>query len=381
MNKKLFNIKNIITGAMILSAGAVNAQQWDIIGNLGTNSSNYVGTIDDATLFLRTNGQKDDGGQAYLNAAGSFVVESTNNTNDIKGKGNIVAGTKHVLGSNTNSSIVGGWGHQLTESGGANFVTGQSNIILNGAGKSVAMGWKNTIRATNQFAIGVGIDLTTEYSGGFGIDLAATGNRSFVFGANVKNDIPYSVMFGLSKIPTMLIKDQMVGVRTTVPTANFHTVGTVRLESLPSGSGKALVVDANGNVMVATTTVAKQANDETVTELQSQIDDLKQELIDLKNLLKQTSVKDISSNNNAILYQNAPNPGKGETNIKYYLPADSKDSSIEIYSVSGQLVKSLPIRMTGEGNIALNNMKSGMYLYKLSVNGKTIDTKKMLIND
>jgi flagellar basal body rod protein FlgB len=82
-----------------------------------------------------------------------------------------------------------------------------------------------------------------------------------------------------------LIVDQYVGVRTTAPTANFHTVGTVRLQGLPNGSGRALVVDNDGNVMVATSTITRQVNNE--TDYQIQIDELKNEIKELKELLKQ----------------------------------------------------------------------------------------------
>jgi len=388
MKRNLLNIKNIVAGAMILSAGVMNAQQWEITGNSGITSANYVGTNEQSYLFLRTGGSFPNPGQAFLTSPGSFVVDAVNGSNGVKAKGSIITGAQNMLGGNANSSIVGGWGNSLQTSGGANLVVGQTNTVLNDAGKSIALGWNNTVRASNQFAIGVGVDLKTEYSGGFGVDVIATGTRSFVIGAGssastkLTNSIPYSIMLGLSKNSTMLIKDQQVGVRTTDPTANFHTVGTVRLQDLPHGSGNALVVDANGNVMVASTALAKQANGPTAAELQNQIDDLKLQVDELKSLLlKQSGIKDISLGNSARLYQNVPNPTKGETNIKYYIPSGSKNNTIEIYSVSGQLVKSLPIRETGEGNIAVNNLKSGMYLYKLSVDGKTIDTKKMLIQD
>src|SRR5256885_14521823 len=36
------------------------------------------------------------------------------------------------------------------------------------------------------------------------------------------------------------------------PTANLHTKGTVRFESLPSGSGNPLLIDASGNLFTGT---------------------------------------------------------------------------------------------------------------------------------
>lgn len=282
--------------------------------------------------------------------------------------------------------MVSGWGNNLAAAAGANLVSGQDNVVLNNASKSVALGWKNVIRNANQFAIGVGIDLGNFYSGGFGIDLAATGDRSFVIGSGtggtkLTNSIPRSIMFGMSPTSTMLIVDQYVGVRTTAPTANFHSVGTVRLQGLPNGSGRALVVDNDGNVMVATSTITRQANNE--TDYQIQIDELKNEIKELKELLKQNKMSvDMSSEaQEAKLYQNAPNPGKGETIIKYYLPRDTKNASIEIYNASGQMMKTISLKEKGNGSINLSGMRGGSYVYSLIADGKITDSKKMLIQE
>ncbi|GAA5100835.1 hypothetical protein GCM10023210_39740 [Chryseobacterium ginsengisoli] len=385
MKKSLFNAKNLIAVAMIFSTGAVNAQ-WLTTGNAGTTTASYAGTTGATAFYLRTNGATAIPGQAILNEFGSFIVDGDNNTNIVKTKGSIAVGASNNLGAGAGSSLVSGWGNNLAAAGGANLIAGQDNVVLNNAGKSVALGWKNIIRNANQFAIGVGIDLTNFYSGGFGVDLAATGDRSFVIGSGtggtkLTNSIPRSIMFGMSPTSTMLIVDQSVGVRTTTPTANFHTVGTVRHQGLPSGSGRALVVDNDGNVMVATSTITRQANSE--IDYQGQIDELKNEIKELKELLKQNKMSvDLSSaSNEPKLYQNAPNPGRGETTIKYYLPKDSKDASILIYNISGQLVKTIALREKGNGSINISGIQGGSYVYNLNVDGKNIDTKKMLIQD
>lgn len=388
MKKSLFNAKNLIAATMIFSSGVINAQQWLTTGNAGISSSNYAGTVNAVPFYLRTNGSAAVPGQAILNEAGSFLVESDNNTNVAKPKGSLVVGAGNVLGGDANSSLVSGWSNNLANSGGANIVAGQSNTVTNLAGKSVALGWNNVIKNSNQFAIGVGVELSDFYSGGFGIDIVATGNRSFVFGSGVSasaklvNNVPKSIMFGMSNTSTVLITDQQVGIRTTAPTANLHSVGTVRFQGLPNGSGRALVVDANGNVMVATSTITRQAG-QNDTDLQGQIDELKNEIKELKDLLKQNKMSvDLSSTSNEPkLYQNAPNPGRGETTIKYFLPNTAKDASIGIYNISGQLVKTIALKDKGNGSINISGIQGGSYVYNLSVDGRNIDTKKMLIQD
>ncbi|WP_294323952.1 T9SS type A sorting domain-containing protein [uncultured Chryseobacterium sp.] len=388
MKAHVLSLKVLIAAATIFSTAQTNAQAWQTLGNSGISSSNYAGTVNPVPFYLRTNGSTSNPGQAILNETGSFLVESVNNSNTAKTKGSIVAGSSNVLGNNANSCMVSGWQNDLSDAGGANIVAGQGNRVFKQASKSVALGWVNRITASNQFAIGVGVDLSSEYSGGFGVDLVATGNRSFVFGSGtgggskLTNTIPSSLMFGVSSTPTMLIQDQLVGIGTTSPTALLHTNGKVRMENLPDGNGRALVVDPDGNVMVANSYLYRSAGDQTA-EFQTQIDDLRKEVQELKELLKQSriSVDMGAAFNEPKLYQNAPNPGKGETIIKYYLPKETNNASIGIYNVSGQLIKNIPLKDKGNGSITLNGIRGGSYVYTLSVDGKNADTRKMIIQD
>lgn len=391
MRTPLLSMKSGLAAAMVLLTGIVSAQQWQITGNAGITPANYAGTVDARAFFLRTNGASANPGQAILNEAGSFIVDAVNNSNVAKVKGSIVTGSGNILGGGAGSSLVSGWENDLSNGGGANVVGGQANAVLNGSSKSVALGWKNIIRNHNQFALGVGIDLKDVYSGGFGIDLMATGNRSFVIGAGIgsaklTNNIPLSIMFGLSSTSTMLIKDKSVGILTLAPTANFHTVGTVRHENLPTGSGNALVVDASGNVMVSTTPLSKMGSaDETIQELEDRIKNLENTVEELKQLLlnKNGASAELSSSDVARLSQNVPNPTQNGTSISYYVPNHTKTASIEVYNISGQLVKSLPLREKGNGTISLSgsDLPSGQYIYKMTTDGKVTGSKKMVIKD
>jgi len=391
MKTPLLSMKSGLAAAMLLLTGIANAQQWQITGNAGITTANYAGTVDPRPFFLRTNGASANPGQAILNEAGSFIVDAVNNSNTAKAKGSIVAGSSNILGGLASSSIVNGWGNDLANGGGANIVSGQDNIVLNNSSKSVALGWKNTIRNSNQFALGVGIDLKDVYSGGFGIDLAATGNRSFVIGsgtggAKLTNNIPLSIMFGLSPTSTMLIQDKRVGILTLSPTANFHTVGTVRHENLPTGSGLALVVDASGNVMVSNTPLNKtaSASEETIQQLEDRIKNLENTVEELKQLLlNKAAISAITSSDIAQLSQNVPNPAKNGTSISYYLPKNAQTASIEIYNISGQLVRTLPLREKGNGTVTLSSseLPSGTYVYKMTTDGKVMGSKKMVIKD
>jgi len=83
-----------------------------------------------------------------------------------------------------------------------------------------------------------------------------------------------------------------------------------------------------------------------------------------------------------ILANNYPNPFNPVTTIKFSL-SQPGNIALKIYDTRGQLVETLV-----EGNRSPNtyqyiwnaeNVASGMYFYRLSVDGRTIDTKRMVL--
>ena len=62
------------------------------------------------------------------------------------------------------------------------------------------------------------------------------------------------------------------------------------------------------------------------------------------------------------------------------LADDARDASICIFDMTGNMLKNLPIS-SGETSVSINGWElgDGMFLYTLIVNGKEIDTKRMII--
>ncbi|MHB1279031.1 MAG: SdrD B-like domain-containing protein [Bacteroidia bacterium] len=82
------------------------------------------------------------------------------------------------------------------------------------------------------------------------------------------------------------------------------------------------------------------------------------------------------------LKQNIPNPAQASTSIGYYLPEGSMQAQITIYDIQGRLIKTIPLNQTGEAEVTVqtNDMNAGVYIYKLSANGISIDSKHMIIH-
>ncbi len=85
------------------------------------------------------------------------------------------------------------------------------------------------------------------------------------------------------------------------------------------------------------------------------------------------------------LFQNEPNPVISSTKISFNLPETSQ-VELNIYNLKGQLVKSLYSGVASSKTLDWNGkdgngneLQAGVYLYKLLVNGKTAETKKLIL--
>jgi len=85
---------------------------------------------------------------------------------------------------------------------------------------------------------------------------------------------------------------------------------------------------------------------------------------------------------NPLLQQNIPNPFNGTSTIGYYIPQSVSQAEIIFSNNVGQIVNRVAVKKKGEGEISVNasNYASGMYYYTLYLDGKKIDTKKMIVN-
>ena len=68
------------------------------------------------------------------------------------------------------------------------------------------------------------------------------------------------------------------------------------------------------------------------------------------------------------LFQNYPNPFNPETEIKYYIPKDSK-INIKVYDVTGKIIDELvnEYKTIGSHSVHFNssNLSSGIYYYQI----------------
>jgi hypothetical protein len=93
----------------------------------------------------------------------------------------------------------------------------------------------------------------------------------------------------------------------------------------------------------------------------------------------QTNIE-LSDNNVIVLNQNVPNPFAESTIITYNIPVDFKVAQIIFNTMDGRIIKAVDVNLKGKGqiNVYANDLTNGLYSYYLIVDGKVIDTKKLI---
>jgi len=116
---------------------------------------------------------------------------------------------------------------------------------------------------------------------------------------------------------------------------------------------------------------------------QTMLDDLLARLIALEDCACMTlGIDDNDAEpDTARLHQNVPNPFDGFTTIGYYIPFHHSKANIAITATSGQRIQDIPITKFGEGSIQIDEsrLQAAIYFYTLYVDGKRIDTKRMVV--
>ncbi|MCW3463041.1 T9SS type A sorting domain-containing protein [Chitinophaga nivalis] len=334
----------------LLASPALYAQSWLLTGNAGTNpTTNSLGTTDNNDLVFKTN-----------NLPRVTLSSSQYGTLAVGKQG--AEGSLHVFGRD-----IGG-------------VTAPLYVGGNVAGLT----WGNAVGQTMGRLIRLNQGADAAFGGINWYDIDIGQDKAFFI---TNHSVPPTSGNGVIRKRMLVISpDDRVGINLAgdvigngaLPTANFHTNGTVRLQNLPVGTGYTLVADLAGNVYRSNATASRVAND----SLQTQIDELKKEIAALKALLvvKQGEVA-ISPASKNELFQNAPNPFNAQTLIRYTLAGTVSNAYLQIADVNGRPVKKIDISGQKQPVVTINGgeLPSGVYYYSLVLDGQITDTKKMVL--
>lgn len=116
-----------------------------------------------------------------------------------------------------------------------------------------------------------------------------------------------------------------------------------------------------------------------VQELSGQVADLKQQL--KKYTDEPTTRLDGTVGTGAFLYQNNPNPFVANTDIQMEIPDSYRQANVIVYNLEGKQLKNIEVTERGKTVVTIsgNELGAGMYLYTLMVDGKVVDTKRLIL--
>ncbi len=119
-----------------------------------------------------------------------------------------------------------------------------------------------------------------------------------------------------------------------------------------------------------------------IDALESRNEALKSSAVD-QGIVTGSLVSIQKSSSIAILKQNVPNPFNENTLINYYIPTFESYAMINVYDLGRSQIKSYQVNQTGEGEIIIpaSELDPGIFIYNLIVDGKEIDSKKLMLTN
>ena len=119
-----------------------------------------------------------------------------------------------------------------------------------------------------------------------------------------------------------------------------------------------------------------------VQQLQRELDELRGQGV-MRSMSKSEETADIGDAihpTRCVLHQNSPNPFRGSSTIKYSIPKDAKDALICVFNMQGTMLSQTPVSgSTDRITINGSDYGPGMYIYSLIVNGREMDSKRMIL--
>lgn len=129
---------------------------------------------------------------------------------------------------------------------------------------------------------------------------------------------------------------------------------------------------------------------EMIPLLVQSIGELKAEIAQLKGLPAKASTRTYDGNTNGVdriaadvasIEQNEPNPFTEKTTIRFSVPSKTKNALLCVYDMNGKQLRQIALSSRGRSSVTIagSELSAGMYLYCLIVDGKLINTRRMVL--
>ncbi len=366
---------------------------WSLTGNLIVKPINFIGSINNADFKVRTNNTQ----RMVVTAGGNIGLNIATPSKTLDVNGEAVVRTLPAANPNDRLVLANTTGELKSLAPGT---TGQY-LSGNGTWQTLPVGG-GTVTGADQ---GVTLDGSTVQLG----DKCSNGGGKFRSNREVNiND--YNLHFNTSykgkvRIGNNIFKERYcpeLDARLEISTRGLETKNDyISQISSPSGLrftdltalerpidnkyNGVLSLDEDGDVIWVNACCNQAAKDNQITSILERLDKLESELKTvkgenavLKSKLNQTEVTlDYKKN---LLEQNVPNPFTETTTIGYTIVNSFSKAVIVFSAANGEVIKSVQLNNFGKGqvNISAGLVAKGIYSYSLIVDGKLIETKKMI---
>ena len=183
------------------------------------------------------------------------------------------------------------------------------------------------------------------------------GFESSIVSSPDNSDNPYGLGYEEFVVPLVKAVQELSEITDSLTTVKTQQDSTIKAQNLRIAD-----IENQLNKLISTVNACCTARPKSLEGEVGQIN------VDLNNL--QTIV----------LAQNAPNPFAEQTTINYFLPDNAGKAQMLFYDVQGMLIQSVDLIQKGKGalNVFANDLTNGIYTYTLVVDGKIMDSKKMV---
>lgn len=399
----------------------------------GSNSCQAMGKANeiDASYWSLTSGRENQ----ITNASHSSQAMGYKNNVDAADQSQAM-GTENVIKSSENSAVVGVY-NNLTNTHHS-FAAGDGNQMNTGIA-SFSAGKQNNSTGNRNIVLGNENSATGDDNLVFGNKLIAdptpvpmvasplTNGKIMIIGDQVNSDLTHSLTVGFTGKRTSVTNEVGMAVQlnptalaTYNPTVNFEVDcydpstpapgaiimppgyiyhSNIRFHNLPPDPQAAfrmlpavLIDPASGELFMSQLSYQKpdRSSNTDVDSLKNRISQLESKLAGYdekfasleKSLIQicESGCAGLNTHYKDELYQSIPNPATDNVSINYYLAANYTNASISIITLEGKMIRTLtlnPNKGNGSVNFSLGDLQPGVYLYKLVVDGRQIDAKKL----
>ncbi len=351
------------------------------------------------------------GFEALYSNTGSGAAENTAVgwvalRNNVSGYYNTAVGGEALQQStSSNNTAVGQYAlHAATTAYGCTALGSFADVNFNNLQNSTAIGFSTYVDASNKVRIGA--TSVTSIGGQVGWTNFSDGRIK----KNIKENVPGLRFINLLRPVTYNFdldkEDELVGKKAKEDWAGRKDIEKINFTGFVAQDVEAAAkkisyefsgLDKTGKIMglrysefvvplvkaVQELSASNDLKDEKITALEQKFADQQQQIEALKAMIisGNTAVVNTSATVAASLEQNAPNPFRQSTVIRYHLPASVSTAQMIITDNSGKTVKTINVAAAANGQVTLaaGSLSAGSYYYTLLADGKKLDSKKMEI--